>query len=66
MTNEERKMHNNKISVARKNQINEQQYMFLFDKEFDDLGYQSKRIRVIIEQDAKCQNCGIEETAIAD
>ncbi len=41
--------------VKRKKRI---EYLFLED--WNDLAYRSKRLRVIIEQDAKCNKCGID------
>lgn len=34
---------------------------YLFDNSFDNLTYQSKRTRIIIEQECKCAKCGLSE-----
>lgn len=36
-------------------------YDYLFGREFEDLAWDSKRLRIMVEQDFKCRNCGLSE-----
>ena len=65
------KKYYNTLSEDEKNKINQRlkllsidrqgyQLELLMSKEFDTLAYQSKRKRVLIEQEFKCKNCNID------
>jgi len=54
-------------NIKKQNQINrlraysKSHLNYLFNNPFDELAYQSKRTRIIIEQECKCAKCGLSE-----
>ena len=61
MTEEQKQEIKDKVSKTQKARVNERQYVFLMESDFSELAIGSKRVRVILEQDNKCNRCGISE-----
>lgn len=60
MSDEQKKQIQTRLTVAR-HKLTERSLVFLMQEDFDNLAYQSKRIRVILEQNNKCNKCGLSE-----
>jgi hypothetical protein len=61
MSEDEKKIIREKAGKTLSCKVNERQYMFLMESDFADLAIGSKRIKVILEQEGKCNHCGISE-----
>lgn len=60
MSEEKKKHISTRLHLAR-NKLTERSLVFIMEEDFDNLAYQSKRLRVILEQNNKCNRCGNNE-----